>query len=921
METEMQPFKRTPIASALLAMLAGVPAVALAQAQATAAEEVPAGETVVVTGLRQSVRKAEDIKRTADQVVDSINAEDIGKFPDRSVGEALQRIPGVQVGRSASEVTQVLIRGLPDLATTVNGNEIFTGNGRRLSYQDLRIEGVAGLDVFKSSTPDQQEGGIAGLMDVRLRKPFDFKGLSASGFVDGVNTHPRGTGANSFSDPSFGGLVSNRWKTEQGEFGALLDGSYVRDRYVNTTQWFAEPGGPGLWAVRPDGTAYRNDPGNPNLAAEKAKGGTTVNAVMPFPGGVYASGKREREQLHGALQWKPNAKLELDAQAIYMGYRGRSSDEFLFAVAREGNQATNVKLVPDGPYCATSRGNACPIASADVMADANGTAPYTASSTQAHQGKTDTGYLSFGAKYRDGPWLAASDFAYTTSKFSDDTIIIDQSVPFATLHVTGLDAAGHGGFTASTPSSAQALKDPNAYVLRGLFQSWGESSGKQFQWRNDLSYRLNAGFIEKLMGGIRLSSRNSEFHGAAGGVDTPGGARPVPVSVFGPSFNDLVPGVERLGGSFATPSQDFLLDNRGQVRQYYGVPAGRLADDPNRLFKQTENILSGYGMASYRFDIGPVGVSGLAGVRVSRVQRDLKGKNRIGNTITDIDLSTSHTDVLPSISAKVDWAENWMSHLGFGKTLTRPDFASLNPALSLTPPTVNRPGFGSAGNPLLKPVESKNIDATLERYFDNNGYVSAAYFDRRIDGYLQPFSQVENIDGLNYTVTRPQNAGKGKLHGYELSAQKFFDFLPGALSGIGVQANYTFITGTTETAKTLNGGDFTITPMTNVAKKNSNLALIYEKYGATARLAFTHRDSYVESLNNGGIQLPPTNVVRPRNQMDFSLGYQLTPQLSLQFNAWNLLNASYESYSGYEQFARDIRYDPRVYSLGLRFKM
>jgi iron complex outermembrane receptor protein len=918
----MQQFNRTPIASALLVLLAGAPAIAAAQTQTDAAQEAPQADTVVqVSGLRQSVRKAEDIKRSADQVVDSINAEDIGKFPDRSVGEALQRIPGVQVGRTASEVTEVLIRGLPDLATTVNGNEIFTGNGRRLSYQDLRIEGVAGLDVFKSSTPNQQEGGIAGLMDVRLRKPFDFKGLNVSGFVDGVNTHPRGTGASGFTDPSLGGLISNRWKTEHGEFGALLDGTYVKDRFVNTTQWFAEPGGPGLWAVRPDGTAYRNDPSNPNLAAEQAKGGPTVAAVMPFPGGVYSSGERERTQLHGALQWKPDARLELDAQAIYMGYRGRSSDDYLFAVAREGNQATNVKLVADGPYCDTSRGYACPIASADVMADPNGVAPYTASSTQAHQGKTDTGYLSFGAKFHDGPWMATSDFAYTSSKFTDDTIIVDQSVPNASLQVTGLDATGHGGFTASTPTSAQALKDPNAYVLRGLFQSWSESSGKQFQWRNDLSYKLDPGFIEKLTGGIRLSSHDAESHGNSGGVDTPGGVRPVPVSVFGPSFNDLVPGIDRLGGSFATPSQNYLLDNRDQLRQYYGLPAGRLPDDPNRLFKQNEKILSAYGMASYRFDIGSVGVSGLAGVRVSRVHRDLAGKNRIGDTISDIDISTSNTDVLPSVSAKVDWAENWMSHVGYGKTVTRPDFASLNPALSLTPPSINRPGYGSAGNPLLKPVESKNLDVTLERYFDNNGYVSAGYFDRRIDGYLQPFQQVETIDGLPYTVTRPQNAGKGKLHGYELSAQKFFDFLPGALSGIGVQANYTYITGTTETANTLNGGTFTITPMTNVAKKNSNLALIYEKYGATARLAYTHRDSYVESLNNGGIELPPTNVVRPRNQVDFSLGYEITPQVSLQFNAWNLLNATYQSYSGYEQFARDIRYDPRVYSLGLRFKL
>jgi TonB-dependent receptor len=913
----MQQFKRTPIAAALLSVLAGAPA----WAQEQGADAATEGVTVVVSGIRQSVRKAEDIKRSADQVVDSINAEDIGKFPDRSVGEALQRIPGVQVGRTASEVNTVLIRGLPDLATTINGNEIFTGDGRRLSYQDLRIEGVAGLDVFKSSTPNQQEGGIAGLMDVRLRKPFDFKGLSASGFIDGVNVHPRGTSAKSYTDPSLGGLISNRWKTEHGDVGLLLDGTYVKDRFVNPVQWFAEPGGPGLWAVRADGTAYRNDPGNPNLAAEQAKGGATTAAVMPFPGGVYNSGERERQQLHGALQWKPNDKLEIDSQVIYMGFRSRSAEDYLFGVARDGNTAINVKVAPDGAYCNTSRGRACPIISADVLPDADGVAPYTATSTQAHQQKTDTAYGSFGAKYKDGAWQASTDLAFTYSKFTDDRIIIDQSVPFATLHVVGLDGDGHGGFSGSTPGNANALSDPGQYALRGLFQSWGESSGRQVQWRNDLSYKLGQGFISKLSGGLRLSSRDAEFHGAEGGADTPGGVRPVPVSVFGPSFNTVVPGVERLGGSFAVPSTDFLLDNRGQVRAYYGLPEGRLPDDPNRLFKQTEKNISAYGMANYGFDVGSVGVSGLAGVRVSRLQRDLSGNNRIGDTISNIDISTSHTDVLPSVSAKVDWAENWMSHVGWGKTVTRPDFASLNPALSLTPPSINRPGYGTAGNPELKPVESKSFDITLERYFDKDGYVSVAFFDRRIDGYLQPFSQVESINGLPYTVTRPQNAGKGKLHGYELSAQKFLDFLPGALSGLGVQANYTWITGTTETANTLNGNDFTVTPLTNVAKKNANVALIYEKFGFNGRLAYTRRDSYVESLNNGGIQLPATNVVRPREQLDLSIGYEINKHVSVQFNAWNLLHSAYESYSGYEQFPRDIRYDPTVYSLGLRFKL
>jgi TonB-dependent receptor len=914
----MHQFKRTPICTALLAALTTLGAPVYAQ---TPAPDSAEQATVVVAGIRQSIRKAEDIKRSADQVVDSINAEDIGKFPDRSVGEALQRIPGVQVGRSASEVTSVLIRGLPDLATTVNGNEIFTGNGRRLSYQDLRIEGVAGLDVFKSSTPDQQEGGIAGLMDVRLRKPFDFKDFSASGFVDGVHTRPLGSPAKPFNDPSVGGLLSNRWKTSAGEFGALIDATYVKNRYVNPTQWFAEPGGPGLWAVRPDGTAYRNDPGNPNLAAEVAKGGPTVAAVMPFPGGVYATGERERQQAHGALQWKPNDKLELNVQALLMGFRGRNEEDFLFSVAREGNAATNVVVAPDGDYCATRVGHACPIVSATVLPTANGVGPYTATSTQAHQQKTDTRYLSLGGRYKDGRWNAQSDLAYSTSKFIDDRIIVDQSVPFPTVRVVGLDGDGHGGFTASTPGSSMALKDPSQYALRGFFQSWSESSGKQLQWRNDLSYKLDPGFISKLLGGVRLSSRDAEFHGSEGGAGTPGGAMPVPVSVFGAGFNEVVPGIDRLGGSFATPSGAYLLDNRDQLRKYYGMPAGRLKDDPNRLFSQTERTTSVYGMANYQFSVAGVDVSGLAGVRWSRVQRSLRGNSRIGDVISPVDLSSSHDDVLPSISAKVDWNADWMSHIGVGKTVTRPDFASLNPALSLTPPSINRPGYGGSGNPNLKPVESTNLDVTLERYFDKNGYASVAYFDRKIDGYLQPFSQVESINGLNYTVTRPQNAGKGKLHGYEVSAQKFFDFLPSPLNGFGLQSNYTFIKGTTETATTLNGSAFVVAPLTNVAKNNYNLAVLFEKYGATARLAYTRRDGYIESLNNGGIQLPATNVVRPRDQLDFSLGYEINSRVSLQFNAWNLLHSAYESYSGYEQFARDIRYDPAVYSLGMRFKL
>ena len=109
-------------------------------------------------------------------------AEDIGKLPDNSVAAALQRVTGIQVARTNGEVAQVLIRGLPDIVTTMNGRNIFTTTGRSLSLTDVPADLVYSVDVKKSISASDIEGGIAGSIDIQLRKPFDFDdGFSAAG--------------------------------------------------------------------------------------------------------------------------------------------------------------------------------------------------------------------------------------------------------------------------------------------------------------------------------------------------------------------------------------------------------------------------------------------------------------------------------------------------------------------------------------------------------------------------------------------------------------------------------------------------------------------------------------------------------------------------------------------------------------------
>lgn len=126
------------------------------------AEQPETLETIIITGVRASVKSAEDIKKNSDQLADAIVAEDIGKLPDNNVIEALQHVTGIQIARNTAETNQLLIRGLPDIATTLNGRDIFTSFGRYITLQDIPAELLSRVDVEKSPRADDIEGGIAG---------------------------------------------------------------------------------------------------------------------------------------------------------------------------------------------------------------------------------------------------------------------------------------------------------------------------------------------------------------------------------------------------------------------------------------------------------------------------------------------------------------------------------------------------------------------------------------------------------------------------------------------------------------------------------------------------------------------------------------------------------------------------------------
>ncbi len=163
---------------------------------------------IVVIGKRASLATAQEIKHEKMEIVDSVVADDISKLPDINVTDALSRVTGVQILRDRGEGAGVAIRGLTQMETLLNGREVFTaGAGRTLDFTDIPSEMLAGLDVYKTSSANQIEGGVGGTVDLRTRRPFDFDGRQLFGSARGIH----GDLVND-ERPQFSTLLSDRWR-------------------------------------------------------------------------------------------------------------------------------------------------------------------------------------------------------------------------------------------------------------------------------------------------------------------------------------------------------------------------------------------------------------------------------------------------------------------------------------------------------------------------------------------------------------------------------------------------------------------------------------------------------------------------------------------------------------------------------------
>lgn len=889
-----------------------------------AADQSSQNGDIVVTGIRSSLERAAEVKQNSTQVVDSIVAQDISKFPDPSVASSLQRVAGVQVENdNHNELGSVRIRGLTDILTTIDEREVFTTTGRNFDLQDMPADALSRVDVYKSQTADLIEGGVAGAINLRLNKPFNFTKptvvLTARGNY-GLEAEKL--------NPQFGALATDRWDTGIGEIGALVSASWSNSDSLRTSNNL---------------TDRRNSAATPL----KVPGYFISNILQNV---THASTVKRREA-NAALQWQASKNLEVYLDGLYTRFSSRDLD-YGFNVQPFTNGVT-ISDIQGNSNCFDVRSKANG-QNPNLQTGANGTDALESSSvvnlcdidsavlhnavvnrsTGASRTTQTNKLIGGGLRYNNGAGSKATfDLGYQTSRSrtTDIRTALGDRIPEMTL-VT--DA--NGGERLTVPNDALIDREGLSYRNQ-LQQDFGDARGSLLQARLDGEQEIGS-FLDSIKVGLRYAKRTAKYANVHLNTATPFGnvgtnteakAKLVSDTELFPDFigfSEIQPRING-GARFTGPNGDFMLteDGLNRLRAIYGLPSGQPAYDPLRQFDADEATYASYAQGHYQADLGGgVSLDGVVGARLTKTDRTVV---TFDQNAAPIRTHTSDTDVLPNATARLRVPGGFQARLGYSKAIRRPEFSSLNPAVTLiidvNPAQLST---GSAGNPDLQPEKSDSFDATIEHYW-KSGFISIAGYYRKITNRVISAGAQEDIDGRTFIITRPRNVGRAQLKGVEVSGQNFFDFLPGALDGLGVMGSFTFADSKVQGDDSLAGE-----PLQGVSKYNYTAGLLYEKYGISGRVVYTYRSRYYSADLTGQPQLRrfdpavtdvvPTllEYVRPAGRLDFSLGFDLNDQVHFDIGGTNVLRNHTQTYRGEPFFTGNYFYDETTYTMGVRYR-
>ncbi len=965
-------------------LIVAAPAVAQEQASAPQAAADQGAADIVVTGFRASLNSALGLKRQEAAAIDSIVAEDIGKFPDSNLAESMQRIPGVALARGdggegrnisvrglGAGFTRVRINGMEGTSQTGSSDIYGAGNnGRSFDFNVFPTEIFSALSVRKTPSADVEEGSLGATVDLSAPKPFDQKddfvlSMTARGVYNELSKQvdPRASllVSKQFGDSGFGILGSIAYqKRHLREVGY----SAVDILSANTNGGFCSPVG-----YTPANTAGQNatqlasrgvtaancSTGNPRTSTTAAyqaiqdlrrpdlAGIAGSGAFLPrLP--RYLNSEQNQERIGGSLtlQFKPDDATDISVDFLYSRFDVTRRDNYIAAVSFARN-ASNL-----GQPMTSVR---------DIQFDDNGSLVYgqfdgvdvrseglvdhfVSTFKQANinfkrqlsDNLEVTGLVGFNRSIWDGKKrLQTFMDAIDTDNFTIDFR------KGGTTPVLGF------GFDVADPSNFNYAPTLSNGTVLGGFSFQGKPSKNttdNMTGELNLKWTVNDALSFRVGGQYRRSDFLSTFLRPYT-ADTVVRALPAGTSLA--SITTNITGVDKLWGNGAPSSWAAIDPNKwaetfdfDSVR-YCGVECGA---GRSRVL---EEVSSGYAMANFDLeDAFGIPVRGDAGVRYVKTDMVGSGYINIASATSPTGLAgqykavrNSYDDWLPSANIVIEPVRNLLVRLSGAKVLSRPELGLLTPTVTINPTT----RVGSISNPLLDPIRANTFDAAIEWYFRPGSLLSAAFFYKDIKTYIQNVNSQINFNELGlpdalliggtavpadpFTISQPFNTSGGPLKGIELNAQIPFTFFSGFLSNFGVLANYTHVTSKINYILASAGGVPTVTTTADLVGLSKNTAsgtLYYEDDKFSIRTTGNFRDKFIR-----GIPASPGSDLQGNAKtffMDASASYNITDRLKVILEATNLTDEQNRLYI--DSTRQDTLFETRIgrtFTFGVTYRM
>lgn len=838
--------------------------------------------------------KALNTQRNNMNITNVVSTDQIGKFPDANIGDAVKRIPGITMQVDQGEARNIIVRGLsPQLnSVTLNGSRVPSAesDNRNVQMDLIPSDMIQTIEVNKAVTPDMDADALGGSVNLVTRTaPQGFRVSATAG--SGVNfiTNKR------ILNGSF--LIGDR--TNDGKFGWMVSAT-INDNDFGSDNVEAE------WDNEFEyNTGEEDEEGEPILEETEVNPYTNVNEQRTY------LVQRVRRSFSANLDYQINPNNNIYLKTMY---NWRDDRENRFRLEQEILDGEDIEV---GDF--TLNNGSLTRFPVEVKRQskggiAGGRNKNARLEDQRMQNYTLGGNHLFGSLKVD--WMAAY------AKASEERLN-ERYAEYETEYIINND-------NSDPRYPIMTAADPNDFDNLSGFEFGEITNENQYTEEEDVNFFANfelpADFFGNggtlkfgARGRFKSKLRNNDFF-EYDLEDLYPTLADVPVKSY--TDPDFLAGEKYQAGTFASEEWLGALDlnaSNGEAVEDEYLPGN---------FDIKEDVWAGYAMFNQKLTDK---LSVLAGLRVENTKLETEG-NRVvyieededagieeGIEVQAVSDENSYTNVLPGVHFKYDLNNSTVLRFAWTNTLARPNYEDMIPRAEI----IYEDSEVVVGNPDLDPTTSMNFDLNAEHYFESVGIISGGVFYKEINDFIYTFITEAPNDAYGagtagYDVFQPLNGDSASIFGAEVSFQRQLDFLPGFARNFSIYLNYTYLSSSADGIRNEDGDERTDLDLPNTAPNMFNGSLGYADKRFSARLSANFSDSYIDEIGGNAFE---DRYYDTQFFLDFNASYAINSNLRLYADVNNITNQPLRYFQGVKDRTQQMEFYDIRFTFGLKYDL